>query len=68
MTRWKLYIWHDVLTDYTSGMAVALARNVEEARGLLAASGAYWGTDDLAKEPEVHPVNEPFCDYVRGGG
>ena len=63
----KLYLWHNVLTDYTSGMAFAVAASVEEARGLLAGTNAYWG-DDLAREPEVHELTEPFCDYVYGGG
>ena len=65
----KLYLWRNVLYDYTPGMAFAIASSVEEARGLLAAEpGAYWGSGDLQKEPEVHELTEPFCAYVHGGG
>lgn len=34
----KLYVWEDVLWDYTPGLAVALADNVEDARGIIAAN------------------------------
>ena len=64
----KLYLWHDVLCDYTAGMAFAVAHSVEEARGLLVASEAYWGSSDLKSDPEVHELDQPFCAYVHGGG
>ena len=32
MKKLKLFVWHDVLTDYTSGVMFALAPTVEEAR------------------------------------
>ena len=64
----KLYLWREVLWDYSHGMAFAIAHSAEEARGLLVASDAYWGSDDLKQEPEVHELTEPFCAYVHGGG
>lgn len=64
----KLYLWRDVLCDYTCGMAFAIASSANEARGMLVASEAYFGSGDLAKEPEVHELTEPFCAYVHGGG
>lgn len=65
----KLYLWRDVLYDYTAGMAFAVAASAEEARGLLAGCpDAYWGSGDLAREPEVHELTGPFCAYVHGGG
>lgn len=34
--KWKLYVWNeDVLTDWTSGCAVAVARSVDEARSTI---------------------------------
>lgn len=35
----KLYVWHDVLADWTAGVAYALARSSEEAKELLIKSG-----------------------------
>jgi len=64
----KLYLWRDVLCDYSAGMAFAIASNVNEARGLLAATGRFYDAADLAKEPEEHSLDEPFCALVRGGG
>jgi hypothetical protein len=31
----RLYVWEDVLQDYTSGIAFALAESEEQARGLI---------------------------------
>jgi hypothetical protein len=31
----KLYVWENVLTDYTDGIMFALAANEEEARSLI---------------------------------
>jgi len=31
----KLFVWQDVLTDYTSGIMFALANSVEEAREVI---------------------------------
>lgn len=60
----KLYVWEDVLTDYTSGIMVALAPDVETARKLIAEKMTY-KTSDLEKEPQV--VTEPSAFYVYGG-
>lgn len=45
----KLYVWEDVLTDYTAGIAFALAETEDEARALI------W--ESLGRElgPEVEP-------------
>lgn len=64
----KLFVWRDVLTDYSSGLAVALAEDVTQARGMLTATGDFRNPSDLAKDPEEHPVDEPFVAYVHGGG
>ena len=64
----KLYVWEDVLQDYTSGMAVALAESKEAALAQLEASGLYrWSMDELrATEPVV--CETPCAFWVHGGG
>ena len=62
----RLYVWDDVLCDWTSGIMFALAHSAEEARTLLRA--AYMGLpeSDIAREPRV--VEEPEGFAVWGGG
>ena len=65
----KLFIWRGILTDYTSGIAFALAHDVEEARALVMADIGYdSGTakSDLAAEPEV--FEGPKGGHCWGGG
>ena len=67
----KLFVWKNVLHDYTSGMMVAMAHNITEARQLLV--DLYGGPKyapttflaDLMQEPEVSEV--PTAAYVWGG-
>jgi len=69
----KLFIWKDVLTDYTSGIAFALAENVEEARKIIFAKfekeEQYLSSRlkaDLSDEPEMIDTKDGF--YIWGGG
>ena len=69
----KLFIWKDVLTDYTSGIAFALAENAEEARKIIFAKfekEEQYLSDtlkaDLSDEPEMVDSKDGF--YVWGGG
>ena len=80
MAEYRLYVWREVLTDNTDGLAVAVARTVEEARELLRREVV--GEDGLREfnpfacqetrgceldaEPEVHEL--PACAWVYGGG
>jgi hypothetical protein len=41
---YKMYVWEDVLTDYTSGVVVVMAKSVEEARKI---AHDYQDSDDL---------------------
>ena len=34
-SKYRLYVWEDVLADYTSGIMFAIASSVEEARILI---------------------------------
>jgi hypothetical protein len=44
MRKLKLYVWEDVLTDYTSGVMFALAESEEEPRVLTEKCAfAVWG-------------------------
>ena len=76
--RMKLFVWHGVLTDYTSGMIVALAPTVDDAIMQVMtrqAAGEYFPGDLLAdmrtvdpKEYEVTAGSQIVIEYVRGGG
>jgi len=62
----KLYVWEGVLSDYTSGMMVALATSPEAARKKLLEKCAYIPEDQLNQEPVV--VTKPEGFVVWGGG
>lgn len=69
----KLFVWTDALTDYTSGIAFALAENADEARELILnkyeKEQSYISdllVSDLSAEPLVVDSKEGF--YVWGGG
>ena len=61
----KLYVWEDVLTDYTPGVMFALAKDTEHARKLLIEK---YGDelDDMRIEPRE--VINPEGFIVWGGG
>jgi hypothetical protein len=70
----KLYVWHGVLADYTSGVMFALARSPEEARDLLLKDGNSFGPQDAKRwegvrfdgvEPKEYA--EPVGFYLYGG-
>lgn len=71
----KLYVWEDVLCDYTCGMAFAIAHNREEA-GLLATKhlfGPDHKTDHVCydlynKVPDEYDLDTPIGFAVYGGG
>lgn len=62
----KLYVWEDVLTDYTSGVMFALARTEEQARAAIKKACSYIPEGDLVKKPKVVRKVEGFA--VWGGG
>jgi len=64
-TKLKMFVWKNVLMETTSGMMVALANNVEEARALLTEECDYIPYDDLEKDPEVYDT--PKAVYISGG-
>jgi hypothetical protein len=62
----KLFVWEDVLTDYTDGVMFALAPDVETAREMLSLQISKYDAKDLAREPKVY--TEPFALAIHGGG
>ena len=64
----KLYVWHDVLTDWTHGVMVALAPDAETARRMLMDGEPAGGQvdRDLFASPVVWEA--PNCLKVWGGG
>lgn len=62
----RLYVWENVLKDYSCGGMFALARSADEARRLLIKKCAYIPSSDLALEPKCIETPEGFV--VWGGG
>jgi len=63
----KLYVWEDVLCDYTCGMICVLALSLEQAFSLIKEKYDEYYLDDLASvEPKV--IEEPEAFAVYGGG
>ncbi len=62
----KLYVWEDVLTDYTSGVMFALATSADEARSLILKTCNCVPSNDLAQEPTCIETPQGFA--VWGGG
>ena len=73
--KFKLFIWHNIRSDYTGGIGFAVARNVEEARNAIKDTclkdkerewewSSYKG--ELMEEPEIRDL--PAGDWISGGG
>lgn len=61
----KLYVWQNVLRDYTAGMAVALAHDADEARRLILAEiGHDFFADEFASDPIEVDTPAAFFVYV----
>lgn len=67
----KLFVWQGVLCDYTSGIAFALAKNVEEAREAILVEYRKELNDlEFAKELEAEPIVAEVTQgfFLFGGG
>lgn len=62
----KLYVWQNVLTDYTDGMIVAYAANIKAARDQVYIADPTAYPECLDSEPTVY--EEPIAFTVWGGG
>ncbi len=62
----KLYVWTGFCTDYTDGLAVAIATNETKAKELISKEYSIepyqWG------KLTVRPLNKSFAVSVYGGG
>lgn len=68
MENLKLFVWENVLCDYTCGVMFALAKDVESAREMLS-GGEYENLipiDEINEEPIVY--THPMAIAVVGGG
>lgn len=61
----KLYVWEDVLRDYSTGIAFAFAENSTEARKMVLKKLGY-KHEDLCQEPREITKAEGFVKF--GGG
>lgn len=82
MTDYKFYIWEDVFTGYTPGIAAAVARSPNEARHKIVDYMSHQDEPMSREEAEQHytwkrigyppdivkDVDEPFGVGVWGGG
>lgn len=55
---YRLYVWHDVLEDYTAGVIFAIARSIEEARQTVI-TNALQDSDYAVKRLEEEMTTEP---------
>ena len=66
----KLFIWKEVLTDYTDGVVFAIAKNEKQAREIVLQNVNDWEKESVASAmsgaPEVHA--EPYGFALWGGG
>lgn len=66
--KMKVFVWENVLTDYTSGMMVAVAPTVEEARAALLKECSYIPESDLNQQPKELDLSEAVGFVCWGGG
>lgn len=64
-TKLRLYVWHNVLTDYSSGVMFAYAASADDARRQIVASAGKIVESDLGGEPSVY--DKPVGFAVWGG-
>jgi len=66
MSNLKLFVWEDVLRDYSTGVMFALAKDESEARKLLLEQCPHLPDEDINEQPKV--VEEPYSFILWGGG
>ncbi len=63
----RLYVWEDVFSDHTPGIAFALATSAKEARNLIAEDSC--NPEDAKKELRGRPrVFSSAIGFAQGGG
>lgn len=67
MSNLKLFVWEDVLRDYTTGMVCILANDLEEARKIADEKFEPYEVEQFFGKP-YKVVTEPDGFLVHGGG
>jgi hypothetical protein len=62
----KLFVWPEFAPDHTDGLAVAFARNVEEAQRLIENTAGFWPTTPGPVEEYPCPPDRPIAFVVLG--
>jgi len=70
---YKLYVWHHVLTDYTSGMIVIHARNLNEAYEIASKQQRKKENytplmNEIGSKKPNKIISKGGIDWVYGGG
>jgi hypothetical protein len=71
MDSLKLYVWEDVLCDYTCGLICILAKSEDAAWQLLKETNdvAHWSLTEGSSAETSHPkVYDSPCAFVSWGG
>ncbi len=61
----KMYVWDDVLQDWTSGLIVVLAESLEQARELACKDLGYVYQPIMDRLPDIY--DSPVAVHVHGG-
>lgn len=62
----NLYVWKDYATDYSPGLAVAIASTANEARDLIIKEAGYRASE-LDRRPTVVKLTKKAAFEVAGG-
>ena len=66
--KYQLYVWNEFNPDYTDGLAFAIARSEEEAKGMIAEEMGFTLRERAWGSLSIHPLNKPVAFAVSGGG
>ena len=64
----KLFVWQNVLRDYTSGIAFALAETEQEAREMLLLKNSCLSVDVVFNGDKPLVYEDKMCHTLWGGG
>ena len=65
----KLYVWDDVLCDYTSGIMFAIAESEEDAKKIIMKNYDFVSLSDFNPNLlTIYDVTTEACRAVHGGG
>jgi hypothetical protein len=64
----KLYVWEEVLVDYTDGVMFALATSADEARQIIMEESGGLPSVELDLEQEPKEYTDKVGFFLYGGG